>query len=520
MDALDYTARNHLGQRLHTAETLARSGRRRLTLGADAVVVGSGPGGLCAAHVLAEAGLSVVVFEAGRFWPMGSFERDQLWANEHLYQENASRVARGNAVVPVASGKGVGGGTLVNSGISLRAPDRVLDEWCEDFGTEMWADDRRDDLYERVEEAIGVSTTREAVAGGNSEVARRGFEGLGVEHGYMPRNTPGCAGCGTCQTGCPVGGKASADLNWLPELLRNGGEVYADTRVETILTRDDRAVGVRGVTRHPETEEALVSIEARAEHVVLAAGAIFTPMMLQRQGFATSNDWVGRNLHIHPANSVMAFMPDDVVIWQGATQGYYAHHPSDPGIIAETYSGSLQTLFTPAAPVGPESMDFLRNASKLAACGSMIRDSSSGRVEIGDRWRASIDYHVDPEDEAKIQRGLRFLAEMFFEAGAERVQPLVAGADFWEDPAEVERAIDEMDPASDTTLYASHPMGTCRMSPDPERGVVRPSDGRLHDVEGLHVTDASVLPTALGVNPQLTIMGTALALARGIVDEA
>jgi choline dehydrogenase-like flavoprotein len=66
-------------------------------------------------------------------------------------------------------------------------------------------------------------------------------------------------------------------------------------------------------------------------------------------------------------------------------------------------------------------------------------------------------------------------------------------------------------------LSAYHPMGTCRMGGDPDWSVVRPT-GEAWEVEDLYVCDASILPTSLGVNPQLTVMALATRIA-GCIDD-
>jgi choline dehydrogenase-like flavoprotein len=65
---------------------------------------------------------------------------------------------------------------------------------------------------------------------------------------------------------------------------------------------------------------------------------------------------------------------------------------------------------------------------------------------------------------------------------------------------------------------AFHPLGTARADADPARGVVDP-DLRVHGVEGLYVSDASVVPTSIGVNPQITIMSLATRLAYGLLGK-
>ena len=519
MKPLDYSASEYLGTSVQTSQTHLEEGGGDLRLEADAVVAGSGPGGLTTAVILAEAGMDVIVLEAGQFWTHENFERNMNWAKSHLYQAKGTRVMRGNTFIPLASGYGVGGGTLVNSAICFRTPDYVLDEWVERFGAEHWTADQREVRYAEVESAIGVQDTRKAVAGTNSEVARRGFSEMeGVEHGYMPRNARGCDGCGTCHTGCPVGGKASADLNWLPRMLRAGGRLFADTRVEEILVDNGRATGVRGRMWDAESEQYVADVEVVADRVVISCGSIHSPLMLQRQELADSSGELGENLRVHPGVAVVAKMPEEVEIWNGATQGYYAHHPDDRQVLAETFSAGPDALFTQTASLGMEGTDFLRDFKYVAGCGVMIRDESKGEVSPLDGGQSDIAYFVDRPDVDKFRKGLEFVSKMFFEAGADEVMPLVHGARFFRTFNHTRDTIHEISGPAPLSLYASHPMGTARMHPDPERGVVRPSDGQTHDVERLHISDASVLPTGLGVNPQVTIMANSIAMAREMVE--
>jgi choline dehydrogenase-like flavoprotein len=68
-------------------------------------------------------------------------------------------------------------------------------------------------------------------------------------------------------------------------------------------------------------------------------------------------------------------------------------------------------------------------------------------------------------------------------------------------------------------MMAFHPMGTARMAADSARGAVGP-DGALFGVRGVHVADASLLPSSCGVNPQLTIMALAARVAERMTTAA
>ncbi len=518
MTVLDYSAEEYVGTTLQTADTF---GQKAETVheSVDAVIVGAGPSGIIAGMVLAEAGMDVIIVEGGRFWPRNSFKRRQSWAAKHLMQEQGTRVMTGNAFIPVASGRGVGGGTLVNSAICFRAPDPVLDEWVDKWGLDYFSKEKREALFAEVEEGIGVAPTPANIAGENSLIAQRGFRTLGFNAGFMPRNAPGCVGCGTCQTGCPTGGKASADVTWLPRFLRAGGRLFADTRAESINTAssDSRATGVEATLYNPDDRSPMAHLSIDADRVILAAGAINTSLILQRQSLANSSGQVGRNLRVHPACGVIARFEEEVRIWSGATQGYYAYHPDDPEVLLETFSASPDVFLAQTAVVGEvEAGDFLRDMKYLAGCGVMIRDSSSGRVRPGRGHAANISYNVNREDVKKFIMGLHTITEMFFEAGSRAVMPMVEDTRFFRSRNMASDHVRIKNSASDLFLYSSHPMGTCRIGDDPNRAVVRPSDGQTHDVENLFIVDSSLFPTALGANPQVSIMAQALALARGM----
>lgn len=519
MTVLDYSARDYVGQTLHTADTLDRSSSS-IRDDCDVVIVGAGPSGLASGTALAEAGLDVVIVEAGRFWQHESFKRRQSWAAEHLMQEQGTRIMTGNAFIPVASGRGVGGGTLVNSAICFRAPSWVLDEWVDDWGLDYFAENAREALFAEVEETIGVKATPADLAGENSHIARRGFQAMGFDHGYMPRNAPGCVGCGTCQTGCPVGGKATADLTWLPRFLRAGGRLYADTRAEQIAIAGDRALGIEAVMIDPDDDLGVADLSIRADRTIMAAGAMDTPQILQRQNLANSSGHVGENLHVHPTCGAIAKFPDENVrLWSGATQGYYAHHPKNRDILMETFSASPDVFLTQMTTVGEsDPSQFLRDFKHLAACGLLIRDSSSGRVRAGKDGSTSIRYRLNRRDLQKLRAGLYAVVEMFHRAGSRAIRPMVENTRYFATHRAARQHIAGQNAPSDFSLYSSHPMGTCRAGGDPSRSVVRPADGQTYDVEGLHVVDSSLFPTAMGANPQVTIMAQALALGRRIAQ--
>ena len=158
-------------------------------------------------------------------------------------------------------------------------------------------------------------------------------------------------------------------------------------------------------------------------------------------------------------------------------------------------------------------MSFLRDFKKMAACGLLIRDRSCGEIVYHEGRAPTFHYTLCDQDRMRITKGLIMVAQMFFAAGARSVKPLMGDARFMGSFQEARAFIDGVrDPAS-MQLYASHPMGTCRMSADARRGVVRPQDGRTHDVEGLYITDSSLFSSALGVNPQMTIMAQSLELS-------
>jgi choline dehydrogenase-like flavoprotein len=520
MSVIDEGAIEFIGTQLHTHETWRTQGAKPLKRELDVIIVGAGPSGIIAGMIHALAGARVMVLEEGQFWPRGSFKRKQSWALKHIYQDRGQRVMLGNVIISLQSGRGVGGGTLVNSTISFRTPDRILDEWVSGQGLDYWAHGSREALYEEVEQAIGVTPTAVGVAGNNTLIAKRGFEAMGVpiHHAYMPRAAPECTGCGTCQTGCPSGGKSSADLTWLPRMLRAGGELHADVRVDEIMMEAGRAVGVRGVVRDPETGEAAGEVELKAGRVILAAGAVNTPLLLLRQGLANASGMVGRNLHVHPGAGCLARFDEDVVLWWGATQGYYANMPGEPEVLAETFSASPDILVSQAGGVGPEATEFLKNMKKIAACGVLIRDHSSGVIHRTESGIPSISYTMMEQDRRKMYRGLEFVSEMLFAAGARGVMPTMGGASFFPSQNAFKGFLESHSDPMDLRLYASHPMGSCRIGADPAHNVARPEDGRTHGVEGLYIVDSSLMPTALGVNPQMTIMGQALALSRRMVE--
>ena len=480
---------------------------------AHVAVVGTGAGGAAVAYQLARRGLAVAMIEEGRYHLRHHFNGPPVDRVNATYRHRSTNISLGTPIV-IPQGRTVGGTTTINSGTCFATPDEVLLQWRRELG---FPDDFAPHAYHRysrqVEAMLQVEPARAEVLGTIADVIGRGADALDLGHGPLPRNAPGCTGAGECILGCPDGAKRSTDVSYVPAALRAGAECYVGLPATRILMDGDRAVALemRGTDRFGRPR----LLRVRARRIVLACGAIHTPLLLQANGF--SNPWIGRNLSVHPAHGMIARMDEDLTPWSAIPQGYAVHALEQQGVRFEGYYLHPQ-LAAPTLPfVGPELTRWMDDFPQLAQFGFMVRDQGRGTVRRGPGGTPIIRYELSPRAIHRIKLASSLLARIFLEAGAKEI---LLG--FGDDPLirtdAQAMAVPNLDVGpADFRLLGAHPLGTCRLASSPDRGALD-FDHRLFGTDNLHVVDGSSVPTSLGVNPQLTIMAMALRAADRIAD--
>jgi choline dehydrogenase-like flavoprotein len=246
-------------------------------------------------------------------------------------------------------------------------------------------------------------------------------------------------------------------------------------------------------------------VHARA--VVLAGGAVGTPELLLRQGLGGA---VGTNLHVQPACWVGGLFDEEVRGFDGVMQSWHVDEWRRRGLF-------LEATFTPLPfgahwlpGVGAEFKRRVEDIGRLAVIGVHLADQSPGRVRLRG-GAARLGYKLTAADAQTLAFGIARAAEILFAAGAREAYPQVAGLSSIR-PGEQSRLETRIAPAR-LRLEAFHPMGTAAM------GVATDARGELRDLPGAYVADGSLLPTALGVNPMVTIIAMARRVARGLADQ-
>ena len=489
------------------------------TLDCDVVVVGSGAGGGVAAAVLAQAGLDVIVVEAGGYHAEDSFDGAELRAVQNLYL-NGGGIATHDQSVGLIAGATLGGGTVVNYTTSFRTPDHVREEWAS-HGADGFLGAGYDAALDGVCERIGVSS-EESSPSRRDDLMHRGLDELGWHSDLMPRNTRGCKQderCGYCGYGCPYGAKQSGLVTWLRDHRDAGGRVLVDTHIERINVVGGEARGVQGV-HHPSG--AKVKIHARA--VVCAAGALNTPALLRRSGLSNPN--IGRNLRLHPATAIWGVFDEEVRGWGGTMQAVYSDQFAD--LDGEGYGLKFET-----APIQPlilfsfapwrsaaQHFSLMQDLPYSTAVGVLLRDKGAGEVRVGRDGAPVARYALSDTDVRHLRVGIEGAAKILHAAGARRVYTSHARL--------VETATGDVDAlmrdadaagyaAGQISLGSFHIMGTARMGGHPTTAVCDPT-GQTYDARGIVVCDGSTFPTSSGVNPQISIMAIAWMNAKALAS--
>jgi choline dehydrogenase-like flavoprotein len=478
----------------------------------DVAIVGSGAGGAVAAALLAEAGLDVVVLEAGRHLDRHSYPSEPLAALEALYRDGGLTIAEGRPAIPTPVGRAVGGTTVINSGTCFRAPDPVLAGWRSEHGID-WATELEAD-YAQAEEMLDVQPVDPERMGRNGQLLREGAEALGARHEPLSRNAGRCHQCSSCPAGCRLDAKRAMHVSYLPRAVAAGARIRAETEVRRVLLDHGRATGLACVARVDGRSRAF-DVRARRA-VVLAGGAFGTPELLLRSGFRSPGGALGRNLRIHPACWVGARFAEEVRGWDGVMQSYAVREWEDRGLL-------LEATFTPLAfgaqwlpGTGVEHSERVLAYDRIASTGVHLSDRSTGRVGLARDGSLRITYRLSDDDAARLVFGIARAAELLYAAGALEVYPQIAGI-----PTIPRNRIAELEASppsrSALRLEAFHPMGTARMDADPAVGVVG-TDGAVHGADGLYVADGGLLPSSIGVNPMMTIIAMASRVARQLAD--
>jgi choline dehydrogenase-like flavoprotein len=501
----------------------------------DVVVIGTGAGGAPVMATLAEAGLSVVALEAGRWWDPGAeyaadeTQMNQLyWLGERLSAGKTPTAFGGNN-----SGTGVGGSMLHWGAYVPRADERDLKLRTDsgegvDFPLD-YADLKP--FYEEVEGFLGVSgptpypwdATRSyplAPVAQNAPglMMQKGMAVLGVttapapiaavsqtfaQPGYGDR--PPCVGCGFCHQGCVYGAKASMDVTYLPRAVGAGAEIRAESFVtgfETGAQGEITAVVYRSEGREQRQ---------RCKAVFLCAGAVETPRLLLHTGLANSSGQVGRNFMAHVATQVWGTFPDEMRMNRGFPATLItedALRPKDADFVGGYLVQPLGVVpVTIAKGVargrglwGQKLVDYMDRYNHLGGIGANgdCLPYDHNFLELSDER----DENGIPIPRIHFSYGDN---ELRMSAHAEKLMTdcwKAAGADdIW------------------TLQRSAHTIGTCRMGDEPGANVVD-AYGRSHDIRNLWISDNSTFPAALAANPALTIMALALRSAREFLRQA
>lgn len=494
---------------------------------ADVVVVGSGAGGSVVAYEMAKAGRKVLILESGRYQPSASFTEHLGDTMTQIYRDQAGQFNT-TADVLFVEGSCVGGSTVIGGCVMQQPDDAVFQGWADNYGLKNLAPEKIRPTFDLLGQQLNVSVNEAHEINATAHKVIQGCERMGYSWKPVQRNVKRCALTGHCLAGCPSDRKMSALVTHLPWATAYGARLFSDTHVTRVMIRNGRATGVEAVVRDPDTGNIVSNMRVDANVVVVAGGAVQTPLLLQRSQINDRSGQLGRNMAVQPFVQIMGKFKEPLYGFRGALVGVQVDEfqKTDGFLFVSGLAEPEQLMVQGEQGAGDEHMEYMKSYKYMAGINAFSLDEGNGSVEwTGDLINGSKEIKWNPSRREfdNITRSAGLAARIFFSAGAEKVwlptfKKLEAKSVFELDDQlkQVDYGINGMYTYRINT-FNGH--GTARMGADPYQSVVSP-DGEVFGVSGLYVADSSLIPEPMAYAPHWTVQVLAKYVADRIQSRA